>query len=69
MADEPTELHVFRNRLRILNSIDLGELEAAGIEWKGDWVRFMDNPYRYLMRCDDPTAEAIWRAIVKRETR
>lgn len=69
MPDESTERHTFINRLRILHSIDIGELEAAGIEWKGDWVRFMDNPFRYLMRCDDGTAEAIWRAIEARETR
>jgi hypothetical protein len=64
-----TEQATFINRLRICHSIDLHELEAAGLRLDGKrWHEFRSNPYVFLMRCDDPTADAIWRVIQARET-
>ena len=65
-----TEQARFINRLRICQSIELKELEAVGLNLDGKrWQAFSSNPYVFLMRSDDPTADAIWKAIMVRETR
>jgi hypothetical protein len=62
MAHDP--LHVFRNRLRILNSIDSFELPGMPDEK----VRaFLRDPVRFLIRADEPTAQLIWAALERRE--
>lgn len=55
----------FLNALRILHSIDQHELPDLARE---DWPRFRDDPVRFLLRADDPTSDAIWRAIERRTT-
>jgi len=62
----PDDQHTFINRLRILMSLDRHELEPD-LTWE-QWRRFRTDPFRFLIRADDPTADAIWHAIVKRET-
>ena len=65
-----TEVHKFRNRLRIMRYIEADDLRRAGIELPGDrWQRFSSNPYDFLIRADDATAEAIFSIIQKQETR
>jgi hypothetical protein len=54
----------FHNRLRSLHCIephDVGGLTDAQAR------DFITNPPRFLMRCDDATAERIWRAIEARQ--
>lgn len=70
----------FHNGLRILCSIDLYELQEVGLlfnaspkpaetngneAWQ-EWRKFRADPYRYLIRCDDDTAEKIWSIMVRR---
>ncbi len=57
-------LHQFLNRVRSLFNIDgylLPELSEA------EQVAFVRDPVRYLMRCDDGQARAIWREIEERQ--
>ena len=56
--------HTFINRLRILNSIDCGEVMGLSVD---RWKIFSADPYRFLMQCDDQTAESIWRSVERRE--
>ncbi len=70
----------FHNALRILRSIDLLELQAVGLwteksrEQRGadlqsdldQWQQFRDSPYLFFIRCDDETADKIWRVIHRR---
>ena len=63
MADD---LHQFCNRLRIMHSLDLHEIEGFPPEQYG---KFSANPYVFLIRSDDAMQAAIWAAILKRETR
>ena len=60
----------FHNRLRILLGIDLHELVAAGVLAADDvlgWKQFSHDPFRFLLRCDDRRAEAIWAIVSRRE--
>lgn len=60
---ERTDLDAFLNRLRGLYNIDLDVIEKAtgGLPWPhAKWTAFRDDPPRFLMRCDDETAAAIW---------
>ena len=69
-------LNEFYNGLRLLRSIDLYELQAQELwrnassyahdEDRAHWIKFRDNPYEFLMRCDDETADKIWAAMKKR---
>lgn len=59
---------VFHNNLRILLSIDRHELEDVGIcLTTADWDRFQAAPFRFFIRCDDPTADRIWAVIESRQ--
>jgi hypothetical protein len=67
-AHAEMSLATFHNGLRILNSIDLYELEAVGV-FVGDraaWEAFRDAPHESFMRADDATAEKIWGIVLKR---
>lgn len=60
--------HDFLNALRVLRSIDMDELENAGVIRKGDWetwTRFREGPSNWAIRADDAAAEKLW-ALVKR---
>lgn len=74
-------LREFHNGLRILLGIDRQELEAAGViavpsgqgvypgcmdEPNQKWQRFREDPFRFLIRCDDETADKIWSVIERR---
>lgn len=61
-------LREFHNGLRILHSIDADEFEAAGGD-PGDYAAFSREPARFLIRCDDATAGALWAVIQRRQTR
>jgi hypothetical protein len=64
-----TTLHDFHNRLRVLTSIDMHELVDAGVIERGDvteWGRFTRDPFRWLIRADDASAEKLWTIIEKR---
>lgn len=64
-----TTLRDFHNRLRILISIDRHELVAAGVIPGGDhnaWGTFHRDPFRWLIRCDDASAEKLWALIERR---
>lgn len=58
----------FHNGLRILTSIDQYEVEAF---MPGDdaWRSFCRDPFRYFIRADDETADAIWRIIEARQSK
>jgi hypothetical protein len=70
--------HQFTNGLRVLQSLDLPELQAVGLfvapEHKRSgktvadirWTGFRNDPSRFLMKCDDPTAAKIWEAMRRR---
>lgn len=63
----PTDRAVFLNRLLVLYSLDPHEVVAAGGHLTSQIAREMCNdPARFLMRCDDATADALWRAIEAR---
>jgi len=71
-ADAPTTgmtFRQFRNGLCILRSIDRSELTDVGFDMTHDqWYSFRDDPYEYLLRCDDERAKWIWAVIGKRST-
>lgn len=58
------ELPAFLNRLRSLFNIDADQLPELSPE---QMAEFLVNPPRFLMRCDDATAAAIWREVEKRQ--
>ncbi len=60
------ELREFHNGLRVLRSIDKHEIVNISDD---QWAEFRNGPYAFLIKCDDPTAEAIWNAMQKRMTR
>ncbi len=63
------DLRGFHNWLRILISIDRHELEAAGVISTGDhnaWGTFHRDPFRWLIRADDASAEKLWLLIERR---
>lgn len=55
----------FSNALKVLNSIDLHELIAAG-GLKGEWSEFRKDPYEYFKTCGDHDAAVIWTAMQPR---
>lgn len=61
-------LREFHNGLRILHSIDADEFEQAGAD-PADYAAFSRDPARFLIRCDDATADALWTVIHRRQTR
>lgn len=63
------DLRGFHNRLRVMISIDRDELEAAGVIARGDhnaWGTFQRDPFRWLIRADDETADKLWSVIERR---
>ena len=64
----------FHNGLRILINIDRWELEEAGVlKTRGPifnreerWKAFRENPYRFFIGADTPTAKKLWDLIQKR---
>lgn len=65
--------HAFTNRVRSLYNIDKSVIDAAlrGIGEPPldiiEWERFRDDPPRFLIRADQPTATVIWRCIEARQ--
>jgi sulfur transfer complex TusBCD TusB component (DsrH family) len=66
------DLRRFHNRLRVLTSIDMHELVAAGViahaDWNA-WGTFRRDPFRWFIRADDAKARAVFAIIRKREGR
>jgi len=60
------DAHQFINRIRSLYNIDRHKLPELSTP---QWHDFQDDPPRFLMRCDDETAEAIWRQVEARQAR
>ena len=59
----------FRNALCILRSIDMHELDEAGVlqpKRYSRWLDFQSDPYEFLLRADDPTTDKLWGLMVKR---
>lgn len=66
------DLSGFHNALRIMRSIDMRELVAAGAIEPHDateWSAFSKNPYDWLIRASDRRAEALWSIIEARQPR
>lgn len=68
-------LQDFANRLRILLSIDLDELQQVGLMFNAkpdnpgawaQWRRFRADPFRYLISCGDDDAAKIWSIVERR---
>ncbi len=60
-------LRAFRDRLRILDSIDFDELAMHSIiDDLVVWQAFRRDPFRWLIRADDERAERIWQLIEAR---
>ena len=67
----------FLNALRILRNINRYELEDAGIvppfvigsNRNADvpWVNFREDPFYFLMHCDDTMAAKIWTIVESRQ--
>ena len=65
------EFRAFHNRLRVLFSIDMDELESAGVIQVGDtaaWNTFASDPVRFFLRCDLATVAKLWALIEARHT-
>lgn len=57
-------LSQFHNALRVLNSIDWYELEAAGVESvEGRWASFQQDPYRWFIKASDADAAKVFSII------
>lgn len=54
----------FLNRLRSLFNIDGWKLPELS---KDEQAMFVSSPVRYLMKCDDQQADAIWREVDVRQ--
>jgi hypothetical protein len=75
-AAEKHPMQTFMNNLRILRSIDLYELQDAGIlpenlapgaeKWN-KWEAFRDDPARAIMSRDDKKIDALWEIIRRRQ--
>lgn len=65
-------LREFHHALRVLLNLDRHELDAAGVIRRGDhnaWGTFRRDPYRFLIRADDATAEKLWALMQRRMQR
>ena len=59
----------FHNMLRIMVSLDLPDLTAAGVIARNDlkaWNSFRTDPFRWFIRADDETARKLWTVIERR---
>lgn len=66
------DLRDFHNRLRVLRSIDMHELEQAGVIEKDDhaeWNRFNKDPFDWFIRAGDQRLEALWPLVEQRAER
>lgn len=63
-----TALDDFHNRLRIMIGIDAHEFVAAGLT-REQWQSFDTNPYRFFIRADVRTAQAIWSILEARTSK
>jgi hypothetical protein len=62
----------FHNGLRILLSLDFSDLVKAGVfyDWQTDeWDKFQRDPFRFFIRTDEETADALWAAIQARQSK
>ena len=62
-------LREFHNGLRIMISIDMYELEEAGVIEVGDmetWTKFRDDPYAWFIRAGPAQADAFWKIMEAR---
>lgn len=60
----------FHNALRIMLSLDLDELAAAGVIAGDDlkaWRSFRTDPFRWFVRADDDTARKLFTMIERRQ--
>lgn len=60
-----TPFEDFHNRLRILASIDLYELEDAGVSMS-EWLDFRVDPWLWFIRASDADAQAVWGIMQRR---
>ena len=61
---ERTPMQDFHNRLRILQSIDSGELQRDGVDLDTrEWISFMSNPFKWFIRASDEDAAKLWAII------
>ena len=59
--------HDFENRLKILWSLDVPDLVAAGVlESAADWKAFRTDPGRWMIKADDARADRLWRLVEAR---
>lgn len=68
-APAAPELATFLNMLKIMRSIDRGDLIAADILAEDDlsgWKRFTDNPYTWMITASDEKVLRLWEEIKKR---
>ena len=63
-AETMSEKHAFINRLRSMTCIDGWQLPELP---KHEQLRFMADPFGFLMRADAAQSDAIWREIEKRQ--
>ena len=52
----------YRNIWCILRSLDRHEIKLESL----DWESFRDDPHAFFIKCDTPTADAIWEAVERR---
>jgi hypothetical protein len=63
-AESHARFRDFRNRLRVLTSIDMDELAAVGVlDNSADWQAFSRDPFRWFVRAGDERVERLWRLI------
>lgn len=56
--------HELHNALRILTSMDADEVPFLdGARWQA----FRTDPFRFFIRCDQETCDALWRVIEARQ--
>lgn len=68
----PEELLAFLNILKIMQSIDRGELVLAGVLEADDlagWKRFTDDPYTWSMKASDDKVNKLWTIVQARSVR
>ena len=63
-AETMSEKHAFINRLRSMTCIDGWQLPELP---KHEQLRFMADPFGFLMRADAAQSDAIWREFEKRQ--
>ena len=62
----------FHKSLRLLTTVDMQELVDAGVMLPDDratWKAFRADPARWLLRANDDTAHAVWKAMQRHKRR